>query len=70
MKRSVATKPEAIRLAKSWRGSLHTRILLASVLVFGLMTGAVVSRPVLEVVLPELVTGVEVAICPSVCTRK
>lgn len=42
MKRSVATKPEAIRLAKSWRGSLHTRILLASVLVFGLMTGAVV----------------------------
>ncbi|WKJ88618.1 ATP-binding protein [Methylomonas montana] len=42
MKRSAVINPEAIRPAKSWRVSLHTRILLASILVFGLMTGAVV----------------------------
>lgn len=42
MKRGVVADPPAIQPAKSWSVSLRTRILLVSVLVFGLMTGAVV----------------------------
>lgn len=42
MKHTVATSQKDSRLVQNWRASLHTRILLISILVFGLMTGAVV----------------------------
>lgn len=42
MKQKALAKGKDSRLIKNWRASLHTRILLASILVFALMTGAVV----------------------------
>jgi signal transduction histidine kinase len=42
MKHNVTPNQTDTRLTKNWRVSLHTRILLASVLVFAVMTAAVV----------------------------